>query len=126
MLRLQMVDGVTLMHDVSEGGVKRALQEVSEALDVRLDVDSGDVRIAEGVRSLSEDPLRLPTYGAMIALVGSGAGEAVEEACSELGVPCSMVGAVEEGRGLVVDGEEVGRLERIDLDWLYGSFKDPV
>jgi hydrogenase maturation factor len=124
MLSLQRVDGVTIMHDVSEGGVKRALQEVSEALGVRLDVNSGDICIADGVLSLSEDPLRLPTFGAMIALAGPGAGEGVKEACGELGVPCSMVGVVEEGQGLAVDGEEVGRLERIDLDWLYGSFSD--
>lgn len=125
MLRLQGIDGVTLMHDVSEGGVKRALLEVSEALGVRLDVAVYDVRLAEGVLSLDEDPLRLPTYGAMVALARSGAGEAVEMACAELGVPCSMVGVVEAGEGLVVDGKAVGRLDRVDLDWLYGSFTDP-
>ena len=90
MLRLQGIYGVTLMHDVSEGGVKSGLLEVSEALGVRLDVATDDVRLAEGVLSLDEDPLRLPTYGAMIALAGSGAGEGVEEACGELGVPCSI------------------------------------
>ncbi len=125
MLRLRGVDGVTLMHDISEGGVKRALLEVSEALGVRLDVATDDVRLAEGVLSLDEDPLRLPTYGAMVALARSGAGEAVEVACSELVVPCSMVGVVEVGEGLVVDGEAVGRLDRVDLDRLYGSFRGP-
>jgi len=125
MLRLQGVDGVTLMHDVSEGGVKRALLEVSEALGVRLDVAAGDVCLAEGVLSLDEDPLRLPAYGAMLALARSGAGEAVEEACADLDVPCSRVGVVESGAGLVVDGEEVGHLDRVDLDRLYGSFGDP-
>ncbi|MBC8224648.1 hypothetical protein H8E65_08675 [Candidatus Bathyarchaeota archaeon] len=124
MLRLQEVVGVTLMHDISEGGVKRALLEVSEALGVRLAVATYDVRLAEGVLSLDEDPLRLPTYGAMIALAGSGTREGVEEACGELGVPCSMVGVVEAGEGLVVDGEAVRRLDRVDLDWLYGSFSD--
>jgi hydrogenase maturation factor len=124
-LRLQEVDGVTLMHDVSEGGVKRALLEVSEALGVRLDVATYDIRLAEGVLSLDQDPLRLPTYGAMIALARSGAGGAVEEACAELDVPCSMVGVVEEGEGLIVDGKSVGHLGRVDLDGLYGSFRDP-
>ena len=124
MLRLQGVDGVTLMHDISEGGVKRALLEVSEALGVRLDVATDDVRLAGGVLSLDEDPLRLPTYGAMIALAGSGAREAVEEACAELDVPCFTVGVVEAGEGLVVDGEEVRHLDRVGLDRLYGSFRD--
>ena len=124
MLRLQGIDGVTLMHDISEGGAKRALLEVSEALGVRLDVATDDVRLAKGVLSLDEDPLRLPTYGAMIALASSGAREGVEAACGELGVPCSMVGVVDAGEGLVVDGEAVRRLDRVDLDWLYGSFSD--
>jgi hydrogenase maturation factor len=124
-LGLQGVDGVTLMHDVSEGGVKRALLEVSEALGVRLDVAAGDIRLAEGALSLDEDPLRLPTYGAMLALTRSGAGEAVEEACADLDAPCSRVGVVEAGAGLVVDGEAVGHLDRVNLDRLYGSFGDP-
>ena len=125
MLRLQGLEGVTLMHDVSEGGVKRALLEVSEALGVRLDVTTYDVHLAEGVLSLGEDPLRLPTYGAMLALTRSGAREAIEGACAELDVPCSMVGFVEEGEGLIVDGKAVGHLGRVDLDGLYGSFRDP-
>jgi hydrogenase maturation factor len=125
MLRLQGLEGVTLMHDVSEGGVKRALLEVSEALGVRLDVTTYDVHLADGVLSLGEDPLRLPTYGAMLALTRPGAREAVEGACAELDVPCSMVGFVEEGEGLIVDGKSVGHLGRVDLDGLYGSFRDP-
>jgi hydrogenase maturation factor len=125
LLRLQGLDGVTLMHDVSEGGVKRALLEVSEVLGVRLDVTAYDVRLAEGVLSLGEDPLKLPTYGAVLALTRSGAREAVEEACAELNVPCSMVGFVEAGEGLIVDGKAVGHLDRLDLDGLYGSFRDP-
>jgi len=125
MLRLQRIDGVTLMHDISEGGVKRALLEVSEALGVRLDVATYDVRLAEGVLSLDEDPLRLPTYGATLALTRSGARGAIEMACAELDVPCSIIGVVEEGEGLVVDGKAVGHLDRVDLDGLYGSFEDP-
>ena len=125
MQRLQGINGVTSMHDVSEGGVKRALLELSESLGVRLDVVTYDVRLAEGVLSLEEDPLRLPTYGAMVALARSEAAEAVEKACVELGVPCSQVGVVEAGEGLIVDGRRVGRLDRVDLDRLYGSFKAP-
>ena len=125
LLRLQGVDGVTLMHDVSEGGVKRALLEVSEALGVRLEAATHDIRLAEGVLSLDEDPLKLPTYGAIVALARAGAGGAVEEACGELGVPCSVVGVIEEGGGLFVGGEAVGHQDRVGLDRLYGSFRDP-
>ena len=98
--------------------------ELSEGLGVRLDVTTYDVRLAEGVLSLGEDPLRLPTYGALVALTRWEAAEAVERACVELGVPCSKVGVVEAGGGLIVDGKKVDHLERVDLDRLYGSFRD--
>ncbi|MBQ04878.1 hypothetical protein CL673_09295 [Candidatus Bathyarchaeota archaeon] len=121
-LRLQGVDGVTLIHDISEGGGKRALLEVSEVLGVRLDLTTYDVRLAEGVLSLGEDPLRLPTYGALVVL--SSSGEAVEASCEAFDVPCSKIGVVEEGKGLVVNGETVGHLDRVGLDRLYGTFRD--
>jgi len=125
MQRLQVIDGVTSMHDVSEGGVKRALLELSQGLGVRLDLATYEVSLADGVLSLGEDPLRVPSYGVMVALARSGAGEAVEEACMELDVPCSKVGVVEAGEGLIVDGEKIGRLDRVELDRLYGSFNEP-
>ena len=126
MLGMHEIDGMKLMHDVSEGGLKKALQEVSEALNVRLDVETRGLRFADGVKDLGEDPLRVPTYGTAVVIVESGTGSMVEKACKELGVPCSSVGVVESGAGLIVDGLEVGRLERVDLDKLYGSFKDSV
>ena len=113
------------MHDVSEGGVKRALLELSEGLGVKLDLTTYDVPLAAGVLSLGEDPLRIPTYGTLLALTQSGVEEAVENVCAELDVPCSKIGVVEAGEGLIVDGKRVGRLDRVDLDGLYGSFSDP-
>ena len=121
-LRLQGVEGVTLMHDVSEGGVKRALHEVASALGLRLEVESERFRLADGVEGLMEDALRLPTYGSLITLVDPDEVGEVKRACRELGAPCSPVGVVREGEGLYVDGVKVEGLERIDLDMLYGSF----
>jgi hydrogenase maturation factor len=121
-LRLQDVEGVTLMHDVSEGGVKRALHEVASALGLRLEVESGGLRLADGVERLGEDALRLPTYGSLITLVDPDEVGEVQRACQELGAHCAPVGVVGEGEGLYVDGVKVEALERIDLDRLYGSF----
>ncbi len=121
-LRLQEVEGVTLMHDVSEGGVKKALHEVASALGLKLEVESGGLRLVDGVEGLGEDALRLPTYGSLIALVDPDEGDEVQRACGELGVPCAPVGVVEEGECLYIDGVKVEDLERIDLDRLYGSF----
>jgi len=125
MLRLMNVEGVSLMHDVSEGGVKKALHEVSHALDMRLEVRSDDIKYAEGVEDLGEDPLRLPTYGALIALVAPGTKAIVEETLEAAGTSFAEVGGVGKGEGLVVDGSRIENLERTDLDWLYGSFEEP-
>ena len=65
--------------------------------------------------------MRLPTYGAIVVL--SRSGEAVEEACAVLDVPCFRIGVVEAGEWLIVDGKRVERLDRVDLDRLYGSFR---
>ena len=121
-LRLHDVAGVTLMHDVSEGGVKKALHEVATALGLRLEVESGSLHFVEGVEELGEDALRLPTYGSLIALVDPDKGGEVQRACGELGVPCAPVGVFREGEGLYVDGVRVKDLKRIDLDKLYGTF----
>lgn len=56
------------MHDVSEGGVKRALMEVAEALDIGLDISSEKMPYERGVEKLNQDMLRVPTYGALIAI----------------------------------------------------------
>jgi hydrogenase maturation factor len=122
MLALMGVEGVSLMHDVSEGGVSRALYEVAEALGLGLGVSSEEIVLADGVGGIGEDPLRLPSYGAMVALVHPGAGEAVEGVCGELGVACSEVGVVREGEGLLLDGCPVEGFDRLDLDGLYGTF----
>jgi hydrogenase expression/formation protein HypE len=122
-LRLQGVEGVTLMHDVSEGGVKKALHEVASALRLKLEVESGGLRLVDGVEELGEDALRLPTYGSLIALVDPNEVDEVQRACGELGAPCAPVGVVKEGGGLYVDGVKVEDLKRIDLDRLYGSFE---
>jgi len=121
-LRLQEVEGVKLMHDVSEGGVKGALHEVAEALNLRIDASSHLMPYADGVESLGVDVLRAPTYGVLIAVVDPAAVEDVSRACEEMGYPCSTVGRVKEGEGLYVDGVEVEKVERTALDELYGTF----
>ena len=126
MLRLMNVEGVSMMHDVSEGGVKKALHEVAHALDRRLEIRSDDIKYAEGVEDLGDDPLRFPTYGTLIALVAQGSRAVVEELLEAAGTSYAEVGDVMKGEGLFVDGSKIESLGRIDLDWLYGSFEEPV
>jgi len=121
-LALQGCPYVKLMHDVSEGGVKGGLHEVQDAHKVRIALDSERLNIRKAAE-MNGDPLRAPSYGALIAVIdGEGVGEA-RRICEEQGAPFAAAGRVEEGHGLFVDGVEVTEQRRVELDELYGSFK---
>jgi hydrogenase maturation factor len=122
-VKLQRIEGVTLIHDVSEGGVKRALLEVSEALQMMLDVNSEKIVFANGVLKIEEDPLRLPTYGTVIVLIRPEARDTITAICRENMFPCMNVGAVKAGEGVFIDGKKLEPPERIAFDNIYGSFK---
>ena len=122
-LRLQDVEGTKLMHDVSEGGVKKALGEVAEATGVRVEVDTDEMFYVEGVKELGQDILRAPTYGALIVLAEPGAEDETRRVCGELEIPIASAGFIKEGAGVYVDGEKVEAFARIALDEIYGSFE---
>lgn len=122
-LSLQSLEGVKLLHDVSEGGVKSALMEVLESLGLSLNFRSGDVAYAEGTEKLNQDLLRAPTYGALIIIAEPDSTGRVVRACAERGIQVSRLGSLKGGSGLFVDGEEITEKERMGIDELYGSFR---
>jgi hydrogenase maturation factor len=122
-LRMHDIPGVRLMHDVSEGGVKRALLEVSSANDRRIDVDSSLVDYADGAEALGQDVLRAPSYGALIVVVDPESRAKVQEVCRELDVPAADAGVLSEGEGLYIDDERVEVGSRMAIDEVYGSFR---
>lgn len=122
-LALQGIPDVRMMHDVSEGGVIGALYEVAEGHGVELDVSSVDIVYAEGVSELEGEALRAPTYGTLIAIVAESGVVDVKARCQEIEVPCIVVGSVNEGTGLVIDGEQVLEQKRTGIDEIYGSFE---
>ena len=122
-LRLQKVEGVKLMHDVSEGGIKGAVLEITEAINLGIDISSKDLPYALGVEGLGQDVLRIPTYGTLIAIVDPNAVEDVSLACANMGVKCVDVGIVTSRAVPVVDGVEIEETGRIEIDELYGSFR---
>jgi hydrogenase maturation factor len=122
-LRLQNVKGIKLMHDVSEGGVKKALHEITEAHKVRIDVDTNKIPLAKGVERIVDDPFRLPSYGALLVIITPDFEDVVMEICKEIGAHFSIVGVLDDAEGLYMDGKRVDELKRIDLDRLYGTFK---
>ncbi len=120
LLGLQEVEGVRLLHDVSEGGVRGALYEIAETQRLRLEVDSSRIPLEEGVREIGVDPLSAPSYGVLIALLDPDAMGEASESCLEAGYPLTIIGEVKEGEGAYIDGVRVEGIERTELDKLYG------
>jgi hydrogenase maturation factor len=123
-LLLQGHDGVRLMHDVSEGGLKKALHEVASETGAGIEIDSGRIRYAEGACDLGVDVLRAPTYGCLIVIVDPDSVERVMGTLREKEIPCSALGEIVEGEGLYVDGSLVKELGRVSLDEIYGTFRE--
>jgi hydrogenase maturation factor len=122
-LLLQELDGVRRMHDVSEGGLKKALHEVASEMRAGIEIDSRRIHYAEGAEDLGVDVLRAPTYGCLIAIVDPDSVERVEGALDEIRVPCSAVGEITGSKDLYIDGSLIDVLERVSLDEIYGAFK---
>lgn len=122
-LALQGCPYVRLLHDISEGGVLGGLYEVQDAHEVKISIDSKTLNISKEAAELDEDPLRAPSYGALIAVIDGGRVGEARRVCEEHGTVFAAAGIVEEGRGLFVDGIEVTEQRRVKLDELYGSLK---
>ncbi|MCJ7731187.1 AIR synthase-related protein [Candidatus Bathyarchaeota archaeon] len=121
-LALQKVLGVKLMHDVSEGGVKGALYEVATSNGYGLKISSEDIALYIGAEKLPGDILRAPTYGTLLVFTEGNAVELVQSKCSDLGLPCSVIGEIVPEKGLIFDGQKIHELKRIELDEIYGSY----
>ena len=122
-LSIQNISEVRMMHDVSEGGVIGALYEVAEGHSIGLEVSSEDVVYVKGVDELEGEALRAPTYGALVVIVAESSVIEVKSRCQEIGAPCTVIGSVDGGTGLTLDGEKVLEQKRIGIDEIYGSFE---
>ncbi|QZP38512.1 AIR synthase-related protein [Halobaculum magnesiiphilum] len=102
---------VTAMHDATEGGLRGALCEVSEAGRVRIDVDSAPVPTNAAAvatcEALDLDPWSCTTSGTLLLAVDPAAVDRVVDAVESRSTPVGVVGDVREGSGVFVDGERV-------------------
>ncbi|SNZ05264.1 Hydrogenase maturation factor [Natronoarchaeum philippinense] len=102
---------VTAMHDATEGGLVGALHEVAGSAGVHLDVQTDAVPMLPGVKAvsnaLSMDPWRASTAGTLLLTVDPEDTDAVVSALEDRGTPVGVAGRVEDGSGVVVDGEAV-------------------
>ncbi len=115
---------VTAMHDATEGGVLNGLHELATASDVGLAVESDRIPVLDGVMEICEafdiDPMRASSEGTVLLTVEAGGEAAVLEAFESAGIPAAVVGSVEDGAGLRVDGEETAVPE---TDPFWGAYR---
>jgi predicted fused transcriptional regulator/phosphomethylpyrimidine kinase/hydrogenase maturation factor len=122
-LKLQSCQEVKVMHDVSEGGVKGALLEIVESLNVGIEVDSTGIKFAKSLEEKKGDPLRSPSYGTLITITSKDGVKKVREICKSIGYSLSNIGRISKEKILLVDKEQVIEQKRVLLDEIYGSFR---
>ncbi|HYT79511.1 MAG TPA: AIR synthase family protein [Actinomycetota bacterium] len=120
--------GVTAMHDATEGGVIGGLAEVAAASEVGLRVDLGAIPVRPEVRAVCDqvgmDPYISISEGTLIATVRPDHTRGYLAALESEGIDAAEVGEVtppDQGTVLVVDGKGQP-LEHPGLDPFWGAF----
>ena len=121
-------EGVTSMHDATEGGVFGGLTEVAAASGVGMRIDLPAIPVPPEVRAVCEhtgmDPYTSISEGTLIATVVPDRAEAFLAALGQAGIDAADVGEiVEASAGTVLlepDGERP--LEQPGLDPFWGAF----
>lgn len=108
---------VTAMHDVTEGGLAGALNEMAAGAGVRFAVDREAVPVRPGVRGVCDalefDPWHATSCGSLVVAVEPDDVDDVRAALSDRGTAVAEIGRVAAGEGVTVDGEP---LEYPDVD----------
>lgn len=106
-------DGVTAMHDATEGGVLGGLTEIADASGVDVVVDGDAIPMPDAVRAVCDhvgiDPYIAISEGTLIATVRPDHVDGVLAALADGGIPAAAVGEVVpagEGRSVTLDGEQ--------------------
>ena len=121
-------DGVTSMHDATEGGVLGGLHEMSRASNTGLRIEQTAIPIRPEVRAICDhtgmDPYTSISEGTLLATVVPDRADAFVRALAEDGIEAAVVGEVTdpwEGRVLVTADGELP-LEHPGLDPFWGAF----
>jgi len=95
-LALSAVEGISAMHDLTEGGVMGGVWELAEAASLGVEVDLSKVPVMEPTRQLCRilglDPYRLISSGSIIFTVCLERAEEAEAALRGIGTACSAIG----------------------------------
>jgi hydrogenase expression/formation protein HypE len=115
-------EGFHLMHDATEGGLWNALVEVSEVTGKRISLMGERLFINRSVREVTRlvgiDPYSSISEGTMVIVTDR---ETVRDRLIKEGIEAEIVGRVEEGEGVYLDGK---RVERPSEDPFWRAFFD--
>jgi hydrogenase expression/formation protein HypE len=121
-------DGVTSMHDATEGGVLGGLHEIARAADVGMRIDLDAIPVRPEVRAICDhtamDPYISISEGTLLATVVPDRAEAFVSALADEGIDSAIVGEVTDmsaGRVLVTAAGD-RPLEHPGLDPFWGAF----
>ena len=121
--RIALKEGALLLHDVSSGGMFRALWELAELAGTGLRVDLKKIPIKQETIEICEvfglNPYELLSGGALLMVTGDG--ESLAEKLWEADIPAAVIGKLTDNNDRVIlthwDGsEEIRYLERPKTD----------
>lgn len=120
--RAALAFGVSALHDVSEGGIFRALWEVAESAGLGLRVDLKKIPIRQETVEVCEffqvNPYELLSGGSLIMITDRG--EELVEALEQLQIPAHVAGQITAGKDrIVVNEEETRYLDRPRTEEIY-------
>ncbi|MCG3110048.1 Thiamine-monophosphate kinase [Metallosphaera sp. J1] len=114
--------GVHMMHDATEGGLWNALVEISEVTGKRIDLWGDKLFINPAVREVTKivgiDPFSSISEGTMVIITDR---ERVRDELVRNGIQAEIVGRVERGEGVYLDGS---RIEKPREDPFWRAFFD--
>lgn len=123
------VDGITSMHDATEGGVLGGLEEMAYASKTSFHADQGRISVSNEVAAVCGefglDPLCSLSEGTLLATCNPTKLDDVQDEFSGSGIPVRKIGSVREGAGLWVT-QDGGHPKRIKLgaDRYWAVYRD--
>ena len=106
-------EGISSMHDATEGGVLGALDEMASACGKSFIVEPGDIPVLPEASAVCSafglDPFRTMAEGSLLLTCLPAAVGELRGLLSRAGIPATEIGTVGEGRGLWLSGRAGGR-----------------
>jgi hydrogenase expression/formation protein HypE len=121
-------EGVTAMHDVTEGGLFGALYELSQASGIGLEVDQSKIIVTQEARQICElfklSPYESLSEGTLLATVKPAKAESVQHALEAKGIASAAIGEItDKKQGLWINSQDQRRpLEKPSLDPYWAAY----